>query len=480
MTCETDRVTTSQRWRPLWMAHLALAPLLVLIIVIVPLRALAQARPAAERISALGEPFATRHARFEPAPFASLPGWNTDALRESLLALRQSCAALGKKSVWNELCGHVPGLVRAGNAEIRRFFEQHFYAYSVQNPDRSQEGIITGYYEPMLNGSLHRSERYRYPVYRVPADLFLLDARAAARGKRIWLRIEGRYLRPASAGEPGAREYDIDLDGVKSGIRDKRYRVRIADRQILPYWSRQEIERRELDAEVIAWVERADQLYSMQIQGSGRIRLVDGKVLRVGYGEQNGHPFLPGESTQPAGESAVLDVSTMIAILNGERPAPSAKAVAQPVVASTGITDPSYVFFRQTSDGPHGPLGALGVPLTAGRSIAVDPRTTPLGYPVFVSAPEAATSHVGLNRLMFAQDTGGAIRGAVRADYFWGFGAQAREHAAQMKTVGRMWLFMPRGLQTAAMTASTRLRSIGGMQALADCVVPDPENCVEE
>ncbi|MEP7182517.1 MAG: 3D domain-containing protein [Betaproteobacteria bacterium] len=136
--------------------------------------------------------------------------------------------------------------------------------------------------------------------------------------------------------------------------------------------------------------------------------------------------------------------------------------------------DPSYVFFRQIPDSEGGPVGALGIPLTPGRSVAVDPRTTPLGFPVFISTVGPSST---VNRLMLAQDTGGAIRGAVRADYFWGFGANAGELASRMKENGRMWLLLPRDLQLGA-GASLLTRGAGGASD-AECVVPDPELCVE-
>ncbi len=214
------------------------------------------------------------------------------------------------------------------------------------------------------------------------------------------------------------------------------------------------------------------------------------------------------------------DVAAIIAALSGKAPAPSAppprstSAASNPAAASpagpglgssddagasssvadgrgagtvTGIPDPSYVFFRLIPDSPQGPLGALGVPLTAGRSIAVDPRTTPLGYPVFVSTTSAESYPGGsnapptaVNRLMFAQDTGGAIRGSVRADYFWGFGPNAGSRAASMKETGRMWLLLPRKLETSVLTASVRTRSLGPAAPLPECVVADPDNCVED
>src|SRR5450755_447940 len=148
---------------------------------------------------------------------------------------------------------------------------------------------------------------------------------------------------------------------------------------------------------------------------------------------------------------------------------------------STSIysSDPSYVFFRQIPDSDGGPLGALGVPLTPGRSVAVDPRTTPLGFPVFIST-DGQGAGTRLNRLVLAQDTGGAIRGPVRADYFWGFGPGAGERASHMKENGRMWLLLPKDLQI-RMGAEFNTRGVGGTagESESECLVPDPELCVE-
>jgi len=144
----------------------------------------------------------------------------------------------------------------------------------------------------------------------------------------------------------------------------------------------------------------------------------------------------------------------------------------------SGIGDPSYVFFRAIPDGPQGPQGALGVPLTAGRSLAVDPRTTPLGAPVFITT--TAPGGGDLQRLMFAQDTGGAIRGSVRGDFFWGFGDDAGSMAASMNANGRMWLLLPRGLVLGALSPRMRTRSLGDPAHAPECVIPDDETCVED
>jgi membrane-bound lytic murein transglycosylase A len=142
-------------------------------------------------------------------------------------------------------------------------------------------------------------------------------------------------------------------------------------------------------------------------------------------------------------------------------------------------TDPSYVFFRVAPEAPQntGPMGALGVPLTAGRSLAVDPRVMPLGYPVFLDAAGTERQQTRMQRLMFAQDTGGAIRGAVRADYFWGYGADAGRLARQTRHRGRMWVMVPHAEVAQLMSSKLVVRGIGGAAATPECLVPDDEHC---
>lgn len=588
----------------------------------------------ADSTTALGQPFATRYARFQPVAFDALPGWNTDALHESLGVFSRSCKVLKRKSAWSDSCAELGSTDLSSDDAARRFFESHFQVYQVMNPDASADGRITGYYEPELEGRSHRDAQFRFPVYGAPRDLYQLDARSLSGASRQSFRIDGNKLLAAAPGTDGAHDYAVTLGDDMPGMADKRFRVRIVDNEILPYFNRQQIEAHGIDAPVLAWVQDAYALYSMQVQGSGKIRLSNGGTVRVAYAEQNGHPFLPnassrdsaavssavktrglrlgaasaagtvadassedvsaiiarlkhGSSSQPgiaapvriagpsspvarrersagnaqvqaiiaqlrqggssatnaasrpapsisrpaasvnalatsAPTSAATDnsqVQTMIAQLLGKGP-PAANAVSQSAAvpdqthigrsqisgsdaarlaadpqrtgaakhvafadtsgagAVSGIGDPSYVFFRVIPDGPQGPIGALGVPLTAGRSLAVDPRTTPLGAPVFVTtaAPGGSGS---IDRLMFAQDTGGAIRGSVRGDFFWGYGDDAGSMAASMNANGRMWLLLPRGLALGALSPKVRTRSLGNSAAAPDCVIPDDESCVE-
>lgn len=529
--------------------------------------------PPQSTAAELGQPFATKHAAFEPRAFDDLPGWRNDSLPEATEGMRQSCAALQRKPVWGELCAEF-ARTSGDHGGMRAFFERNFYVYQILAPGGAPDGKLTGYFEPLLEGSRQRDARFKYPVYGLPGDLYLLDARSA--GGVGWLRREGNRLKPAAVGSPGAHEYEIALGGMGAGIRDKRYRVRIEGRRVVPYWSRQDIERRAIDASVLAWVDDAHKLYSMQVQGSGKIGLREGGTVRVAYAEQNGHPFRPrvtrgdvdfalteikargliagsassatlaqpsasvpapvnaevariiarlkgggGGAPAPRPAAAVptatpaatatapstggslpvpaqsQDVAEMIAVLKGQRPAPAPRpiadapatgtapaagadsvAVSQHAGGITGIPDPSYVFFRNIDDGPQGPIGALGVPLSAERSIAVDPRTTPLGAPVFIASKQPSGDGP-MQKLMFAQDTGGAIRGSVRADFYWGFGDTAGRLALATNENLRMWLLLPKRQMISAVAASgMKLR--GRRSELPECVIADPDLCVEE
>jgi membrane-bound lytic murein transglycosylase A len=342
------------------------------------------------------------------ARFADLPGWADDDLSAAWPAFLQSCRALASKPkwpLWRAACAEAKGIAARDGAAQRRFFEARFEPYLLTNPDGTTSGLITGYYEPLLHGSRRRSAAFSQAVLGVPADL---------------LTIELADLLP-------------DLKGM-------RLRGRLQGNKVIPYYSRADINSREAEYtdRVLLWVDDAVELFFLQIQGSGRVRLPDGEMVRIGYADQNGHPYQAiGRVLAERGELKIEQTS-MQSI--------QAWARANPEKLSDVLnSNPSYVFFREVkSSGNEGPQGALGVPLTSERSIAVDPRLVPLGAPVFLSTtqPNAAAP---LRRLMLAQDTGGAIRGVVRADYFWGFGGEAGNQAGKMKQQGQMWVLLPPG-----------------------------------
>jgi len=229
----------------------------------------------------------------------------------------------------------------------------------------------------------------------------------------------------------------VDLASVNPDVRNMRLRGRIDGRRVVPYLSRGEIDARGVPAQVIAWAADPVELFFLQIQGSGQIRLESGERIRIGFADQNGHPYRSlGRYLVDRGELP-LEQTSMQNI--------KAWAAANPARLKEALnSNPSYVFFRELPPAAEGPPGALGVPLTAEYSLAVDRRFVPLGAPVYLATTDPITEQK-LERLMAAQDTGGAIRGAVRADFYFGTGAEAGVAAGRMRQQGRMWLMWPRG-----------------------------------
>ena len=451
--------------------------------------------------------FVTAGARYSLQPFADLPGWRDDNVTETWPAFLESCGVKARTdATWKALCERAARVRPNNRPEIAAFFEREFAAYRIQDVGTaSNDGVVTGYFETLLQGSRRYQQPYIHPVYAAPDDMFILDARrvsAAQRGQSSALaRVQGKAvtlqttMTTQDLNSPGS--YLIDLTALNFTALDKKIRLRADGRRLVPYFTREEIERLGApNAAVIAFVNDPVALYETQIQGSGRIQLTDGSTIRVSFAEQNGHAFKPtltsnskvrvrgGEveldSEEDDDENGVLRTRGFkLATLNTQSGRTGA-AVRTPAGTPTGtprITDPSYVFFRENKEadsGPGGPIGAMGVPLTAQRSIAVDPRATPLGFPVFISTREPGQAKP-LRRLTVAQDTGGAIRGVARADYFFGFGTQARNSARRMKERGQLWVLLPRGLQVSAVDTSVRLRGAPPLKPdeLPDCLVDD-------
>ena len=342
-------------------------------------------------------------ARYEPVAFAALPGWSATPLAASVRAFVAGCARVAPGQVMHEACEAARRLPAGDEAAARAFYQDAFEAYALVAPDGAREGMVTGYYEPVLEGSRGPSARFAQPVHGVPDDLVVVDLASQypeLRGMRLRGRLDGRRLRP--------------------------------------YYSRGEILTRNgaLPAPVIAWVADPVELFFLQVQGSGQIQLASGERIRVGFAEQNGHPYRSlGRHLVERGELP-LEQASMQGI--------KAWAAANPARLQEALShNASYVFFRELP-AVDGPIGAHGVPLEAGYSIAVDPKFVPLGAPVFLATTYPLSAQP-LERLVMAQDTGGAIRGAVRADFFWGSGAEAGALAGRMRQPGRLWVLWPRG-----------------------------------
>jgi len=340
-----------------------------------------------------------------PAAWSELPDWGRDSLKPAVEAFLRGCTALAKRAEWVAVCDDASRLAAADEREIALFFEARFDPYRVLNGDDGDTGLVTGYYEPLLRGSRVRTDRYRYPLYGVPSDLLV-----------------------------------IDLGALYPDLKNRRLRGRLEGNRVVPYPARADIDRRpdRFGGTELAWVDDAVESFFLHIQGSGQVQLESGERLRLGYADQNGHPFRSlGRALIDAGEIAP-ERASMQGIKDWARRNPQK-------VQQFLDENPSYVFFRELPADLPGPLGALGVPLTPERSIAVDARVVPLGVPVWISTtyPNAADP---LNRLVMAQDTGGAIAGGVRADFFWGFGDAAGAQAGRMRQSGRMWILMPKGV----------------------------------
>jgi membrane-bound lytic murein transglycosylase A len=355
-----------------------------------------------------------------PVPFAALAGWAEDDLAAALPAFRASCARFEAQSPdtpvgpdgvagtvgdWQPVCRRARALSRPDAASARAFFEELFQPYQVLN-GAAEEGLFTGYYEPTLQGRRRRSARYATPLYRRPGDIVTVDLgkfRPELEGQRLAGRLRGKEL------EPYPDRLAIDQGALaKRGLE-------------------------------LLWVEDPIDAFFLHIQGSGRVELEGGDTLRVGYAGQNGRPYVAiGRELVTRGALPLEEVS-MQSIRRWLEENPDQR---DEVLAA----NPSYVFFRLLKES--GPVGSQGVVLTPGRSLAVDRRFLPLGAPFWLDATmPALTPEAGdepLRRLVVAQDTGGAIRGPVRGDVFWGPGPEAAERAGRMKHPGRLWLLLPR------------------------------------
>jgi len=348
-----------------------------------------------------------------PANFADLGGWRDDATAAAFPAFVKSCAILeslapdapvgpdgiaGKADDWRAPCAAAASLGAISDAAARAFFEANFVPFSAGN-NGAPEGLFTGYFEPELSGARTPGGRFATPILRRPPDLVAVDL--------------GQF-RPDWRGEHTAG--------------------RVVNGTLRPYETRAEIERGALDRMKLAflWVDNPIDAFVLSIQGSGRVRLSDGSLVQLGYDGQNGRPYVPiGRILVARGAIAQEDLS--LATIR-------AWLVAHPGEAPALMDEnPSYVFFRELKTA--GPVGSEGAVLTAGRSLAVDPTFLPLGAPMWL---DAAQDGLTIRRLVVAQDTGGAIRGPVRGDLFWGFGVAAAAGAGRMRAEGAYYLLLPR------------------------------------
>ena len=358
--------------------------------------------------------------QYRQVDWSSLPGWNQDDARHLWLTFYNNCRGLmrpvsGSKvmparaapAVWQPVCqaaGQSGIDPRSDDAAtVKAFLEQHLQPWQVTENGKSTN-TVTGYYEPIVYGSRSQGGEYQWPMYAVPDDLLTID-------------LGQQY--PELAG--------------------KRIRGKLAGKSIVPYDTRAQIGQRDSKPPVIVWLNDPVEAFFLQVQGSGRVQLDDGSTIRLAYANHNGRPYssigkwLADKGEVPLAQANMQNIKAW-ARANPDR------------IDEMLNTNQAMVFFREEAlpDDAAGPKGAYGIPLVAERSVAVDPTYVPLGSPLFL-ATTRPHSNQPMQRVVFAQDTGAAIKGVARTDFFWGSGDAAGELAGRMKQTGQVWILWPRG-----------------------------------
>lgn len=349
--------------------------------------------------------------------FAHLPGWLNDQHSEALIALSRSCARLVLPAAggapqtatiknskvysaeWKKICVAAKQAPRNDNMAARSFFETWFVPYVLSSAINSQ-GLITGYYEAELRGAKTRHGRYQTPIYALPPEIITVDLgqfRDEWKGQSIAGLIAGSKLKPV-----GTRAE------IESGA-----------------FSGKGLE--------LLWVDDPVDAFFLHVQGSGRVIMEDGEVVRLGFAGRNGHAYLSIGAELVKKGAMVKEQVSMQSI--------RAWLAANPKEAALLMaSNPSFIFFKIAKE--EGPIGAQGTPLTPGRSLAVDGRFTPFGTPVWLDTTDPLNPDLPLRRLVIAQDAGDAIKGPLRADLFWGYGAMAAKKAGAMKQKGSFYLLL--------------------------------------
>jgi membrane-bound lytic murein transglycosylase A len=330
----------------------------------------------------------------KPVGFNEIDGFYRDDLAHALDVFKKDC----KKSKKNELFKNVCQKAEY-ETDGAKFFTINFQPFKLLDEDSLDEGIITGYYEPLLYGSLKKNKRYKYPIYKTPKDMIIVD-----------------YV----SDDPEVKPYKL--------------RGKLVNNMLVPYDSRAEIENNpNKNLEVIAYVDNKFDLFLLHVQGSGKVLLDNGELINVGYAEQNGRKF-KGLGTYMLEKGYInkdeLSAQGMKKYID-KNPAKADEILNQ---------NESYIFFHKSNQGA---TGSLGTPLTAKRNLAVDRSIIPLGMPVFLSTKNPVDKKP-INQLMVAADVGGAIKGNIRADFFWGYGEDAFAYAGKMKEKGKMYILMPK------------------------------------
>lgn len=353
--------------------------------------------------------------RLVPSSYKALIGWEKDDLQTFFVAFQNSCKRIksqdperpfgnlkemGKFRDWQRICMEVEKIKKSDTVTLHKFLEQNFLPMEVQ-VGAETEGLFTGYYEASLHGSMNKDENYKYPLYSRPEDLVM-----------------------------------VELGSFREELKGQRIAGRVEEGNLLPYETREEIVAGAWphNDKVLVWVNNAVDAFFVQIQGSGVVELPDGSNIRIGYAGQNGYPYYAiGRELVKRGYLTKESVSMQSIKAWLTEHSEQADEIMN--------TNKSYVFFRKIENS--GPIGGEGVALTPYRSLAIDHSLFPYGVPIWLEAEASGNGDSPIQRLMISQDTGGAIRGGIRGDVFWGYGNEAEAQAGAMKSNGRYWFLVP-------------------------------------
>ena len=326
--------------------------------------------------------------------FKELKDFENDNLKEALEVFNKACNRSKKRELFKDVC------LKAKTADNpKNFFTENFTPYKLYNSDGTDKGIITGYYEPLLYGSYKKDEKFKYPIYKVPEDLII-----------------------------------VDLREIYPELKKFRLRGKVEGNRLVPYGNREVIENSNED-DVLLYVDNKIDLYFLHIQGSGKVALPNGDIVNIGYANQNGRKYKSiGKYMFKKGY--IGSKTQYSASLQGMKKWFEDNPSKVDEVLSH---NPSYVFFEERKNGA---TGSLGVELVAKRNLAVDTRYIKLGMPVFINTKNPVTNKE-INQLMVAADTGGAIKGEIRADFFWGYAKEAEDFAGKMKEDGELYILVP-------------------------------------
>jgi len=330
-------------------------------------------------------------ANLKQSAWSELKDFDKDDLDLSLEVFKKACVRSKRYDTFKETCAKAQ---ETSNA--KQFFTDNFTPYKLYDDKDSEQGLITGYYEPLLNGSRIKTGKFQYPIYKMPNDLIT-----------------------------------VDLSSVYPALKKYRLRGQLKGNKLIPYNTRAQMENKK-DLEPICYVDSKVDLFFLQIQGSGKVKFQDGTIINVGYANQNGRRYNSIGKAMIKKGYITPDQGSLQGIKKWFEDNPKK-------VDDVLNINESYIFFQESQ---RSATGALGVELVAQRNLAVDRSYIPLGMPVFIQTNNPINKKE-INQLMIAADVGGAIKGQIRADFFWGNSKEAEEVAGKMKQKGILYMLIP-------------------------------------